>query len=480
MKSKSSRLTGVSARLVTVTFLFLIISPALSFNWPWEDPKPNPKTAEEILSDYEESSEPKDKEESSFWDSVKSWTGTDGKESKENSSFFDKFRFWEKEKEEKKQAQVNSKLLDALEVNAEEIASKRDFMNDLVDTDPEFEHMEKSLEQIEYFLVPVRRFQELDEKQHPDEFIDYPSTFIRRLTLLLTRMYGKRDDLKLQIAILATNTHYFVSPNFEFGVFFEGAETRAVWDVVRAKRDPRLEKYAERLDKLRFRFGTQIREVDELRKETDANLHLFYDALDEISRIMNTQNQMFFETFADADIDVEKEQREQVVVEVKKHLRDLIDRRARVLDAANQIRFILKEVGDIGKEVSQLYKDSSPTAQLIVVELRQRGKGENLNSEEFFKKQDETGQNKFLRDKVVKQIVDGETQVQDIEDTDISKAVLTPTGTDPQSEDDPYLHLRNQSKIDKVVSQQEKDNIEKENNKRGKTQEEEDEVGFIQ
>lgn len=475
MKSKLSVNNRKAHLKFTCLTILIILNHSQAFNWPWEKPKDESKSAEEILSEFDPKNS-KSQDEPSFWDSVVSWTSNDTKESKDNSSFFDKFRFWEKEEEEREQAKVNAKLLQALETNAEEIAAKRDFMNSKVDTSPDFEHMEKALEQIEYFLVPVRRFQELDEQRKPSDFIDYPSTFTRRLALLLERLYGKRDDLKLQIVILATNAHHFLSPNFEFGAFFQGKESKPIWDVIRAKRDPRLEKYAERLDKLRFRFGTQIREIDELKNETDANLHLFYDSLDEISKLMNTQNDMFFETFADQEGDVEKERREEVVTEAKKHLRILVDRRGRVLDAANQIRFILKELGDMAKDVEALYKEGAPTAQLIIVELRQRGKGDRLDSEEFFKKKEQEGKNKFLRDKVVKQIVDGETKVEDIENPEIGKAVLTTTATDPKSKDDPYLHLRDQGTIDKTVAQQKKEAEEKEKNRRGETQDEEDQV----
>ena len=112
---------------------------------------------------------------------MKGWTGLDTKQSEQESGYFDQFRFWEKEKEEKQAKVMKAKLLSALDINAEEIAKQRNFMNNQVDKKPDFEHMKLALDQIKYLLLPVRRFEELDRSKPESYYADYPRTYMLSL-----------------------------------------------------------------------------------------------------------------------------------------------------------------------------------------------------------------------------------------------------------------------------------------------------------
>ena len=453
MKRTERRLTRVFL-ILSLTSL-LLISQIHCFNWPWESAEEDTPTVDEILEKHGvEIEEPKE----SITDRFKSWTGQDTKKSKEQGSFFDKFRFYEKEKQDQKATIMKAKLLSALDVNAEEIAKHRDFMNNQVDTNPKFENLDKAMEQIKDLLIPVRRFRELDEGHiSTNTFFDYNRTYMRRLTVMLDRLFDKRDDLKLQMSIIETNMEHFCNPHFHFGEFYaQSKNSRRVFEVINANKDPRLAKYYPHLQTMKYDFGTRVKEIRELRKEGDANLQMFFDSLRDIMVQVNTQKQFFFETFSEEDGDAEKEKKDIILEKIKDFMKNVVDRRERILDSVNQISFILNEMKGFSGPVRTMYKEAKPTVELMLVEIRQFGRGKHIHAEEYFKKKDEEARNKFLRDKVVSDIEDKNTKVEDIENPDIGRAVLTSQEQDPKNEEDPFLHLRTKKTIEGVVKDQEK------------------------
>lgn len=478
MKSKQLASKATRNLLFSCFVILLIASMIRSFDWPWENSKETPRTAEDILEShgYEDSNNDSD---NSILNTMKGWSEHDTKESKKSGSLFEKFRFWEKNKEEEKSKVMKAKLLSALDVNADLIATQRDFMNDQVDINSDFEKMQKALAQLEELLLPVRRFIELDNQKDSSEYLNYPRTYMRRVRTLLSRLYSQRDDLKLQIVILHTNVDHFESPNFHFGVFYTEPDSRIIFEVLLARNEDKLKRYWKEYDGMHSNFETKIREIDELRKEADANLHLFYDALDNIMREVNTENQMFEKTFGDSEGDTEEEQQHQILEEVKNFMRNVDDRRARVLDAVSQIKFILKEVSNIKSPMNKLYIDVRPKIQLLIVEKRQFGRGKEINAEEYFQKKEIEAREKFMRDKVVENIEDKNVKVENIEDLDITKAVLNSEDYDPKSPDDQFLHLKDKNTIAKKISDQDKENQTFEETRRGDTVEENQQVFLL-
>lgn len=445
------------------------------FQWPWESTEEESvPSAEEILQDYGHAQQ---EPEPSYIDKMKQWTGLDTDESKTESDYFDQFRFWEKEKEEKEAKVMKAKLLSALDVNAEEIAKQRDFMNGHVDRVPDFEHSLEALGQMKYLLLPVRRFVELDNSKSQDSYVDYPRTYMRRLNVLLDRLYSKKDDIKLQESILATNVEFYLSPKFRFGVFYTDEDNAEIFEVINARQEDKLEKYWKQLDQMRFKFSNKIKEINELRKEAGANLQLFFAALDKVMGLINTQKQMFFDDFADYDGDLESEKKNWILEKVKENMRNVVARRERVLDSVSQISFILKELMDLKGPVGELLKDAKPDVQLIIIQHRQIGKGSDVQAEKYFDDKEQLGREKGLRNKVVEKIRKGEKKVEDIEDPDIGAAVLKRQEDDPTKEGDPYFHLRDEKDIEKELKRQEKEAKDKEDNRRGDTQQEDDQVG---
>ena len=462
--------------IFALTFLSL---PHISkaFNWPWESTDEEiPPSPEEILSDY--GHEQEKEEEESFMDKMKGWTGLDTKESEKESNYFDQFRFWEKEKEEKEAKVMKAKLLSALDVNAEEIAKQRNFMNSQVDKKPDYKHMQEAIDQIKYLLLPVRRFEELDKSQPEDYYADYPRTYMRRLNVLLDRLYSKKDDIKLQESIIGTNVEFFQSPKFKFGAFYTKEDAEEIFQVIRARQDQKLEPYWTQLDKMRFSFNNKIKEINELRKEADANIHLFYTALDKVMGLVNTQREMYFENFSDYEGDLEKEKKTWILEKVKENMKLVVDRRERVLDGVNQISFIVKELMDVKEPLAELLKDAQPDVQLIIISHRQFGKGDDIDAEKFFDEKEQKGREDALRNKVVENIRKQDKKIEDITDPDIGQAVLNSRDDDPKKEGDPFFHLKKQSEVDKEMKNQ-KDTAElKEKNRRGATDQEDDEVFF--
>ena len=445
------------------------------FKWPWEDETEQP-TAEEILEEHGHSQSEKSH---SYWDQMKDWTGLDTKESEKESNYFDQFRFWEKDKEEKEAKIMKAKLLSALDVNIEEIAKQRTFMNSQVDKTSDFENMFEALDQIKYLLLPVRRFIELDNSKSPESYVDYPRVYMRRLNVLLERLYNKKDELKLQESIISTNIEFMRSPKFRFGVFYTKEEAAEIFEVINAKKEEKLEHYWKQLDKMKFNFNTKVKEINELRKETDANIQLFFSALDKVMGLMNTQKQLFFETFSDYDGDLESEKKSWIMEKMKENMKYVVDRRERVLETVNQISFVLKEMMDMKEPVGELLKDAEADVKLILISYRQFGKGDTTNPEKYFDEKEQKGREKAMRNKVVEKIRDGSKSVEDITDPDIGAAVLNQNEDDPKKEGDPYFHLRDQKEVDKEMAQREKDAENKHKNMRGNSPEEDDQVDFL-
>ena len=332
-----------------------------------------------------------------------------------------------------------------------------------------------ALDQIEFLLLPVRRFVELDQSKSPDEYLDYPRVYIRRLNTLLERLYSQKDEIKLQESILSTNVDYFQSPRFRFGVFFTRADAADIFDVINAREEEKLEGYWKQLDKIRFSFRTKFKEINELRKEADANIQLFYTSLDKVMGLINTQRQRFFDDITDID-DLGGEKKEWIFEKIREHMKTVIDRRERVIETTNQITFILKEVIDFKEPVGQLLKEAEPEVQLILISNRQFGKERDIDAETYFDKKEQEGREKAMRDKVVQNIRKGGVKIEDIQDPEIGEAVLTPNATDPVKEGDPFFHLKDQKEVDKELEERAKNEKDKQDNMRGDTRQEDDQV----
>jgi hypothetical protein len=463
--------------LLTLTGLFCTTK---AISWPWSSNDSNTPSAEDILKKIENDKQNEEEDGSSFLERIQDITQNDAKESKNQAAYFDKFRFFEKNKQEKKTQVMKAKLLGALDVNIDQIARKRTFMNEQVDRDPQFEHSLKAIEQLKYLLLPIRRFQELDNQKSSEEYIDYYSTYTRRISTLLGRMYAKQDDIKLQVAIVETNLEFFGSPKFRFGEFYIGYDSRTTFEVLRAKNYSNLEDYWKELDLMRDDFVVKLKEMKELRKQTDANMYLLYDSLDEIQKQINTQEDMFFDIFSNQEGDAENRKKDKILEFMKEQFRDLIMRRERILDSVGQIQFILRELMEMKEPLEKFYKKVKPKVEMVLVTLRTpEQSNRNIHAEEYFRKKEIEEQERMYRNKVVSEIEDKNIKVEDIQDPEIGQMVLTTQDQDPKSDEDPYLHLRDKKTIEKTLDQQKKDAEDREKNMKGNTPEESDEVTNI-